>query len=108
MKETTGISPVTTKTDAEYLSAADATSLSQGGPKAVYRAAAAKELGAAQAYNGLIKSFKDPALAATSGFLGGDEAAHYAAIRAALLALLGDTEITPATVLPTAFFTKKA
>lgn len=101
----TGIDPVTAKTDAEYLPSAVVATLTTAAK--VYQAAAAKELGAAQAYNGLIKSFKDPNLAATSGFLGGDEAAHYAAIRAVLFGLLGNPDtLTAATVLPKALFTK--
>lgn len=68
----------------------------------VVRLASLKEMEACKAYLGLIKSFKDPNLARTSGMLGGDEAAHYGALRAALFAVLGDTTLTAGTVIPAA------
>ncbi len=67
---------------------------------AVLRLASLKESGAAQAYLGLISEFRDKNLAEVSGMLGGDEAAHYGVLRAALFALFGDTQITAQTVIP--------
>ncbi|HEX4924488.1 MAG TPA: ferritin-like domain-containing protein [Bdellovibrionales bacterium] len=66
----------------------------------VVQLASLKEMEACKAYLSLIKSFKDPTLARTSGMLGGDEAAHYGALRAALFAVLGDTSVTATTVIP--------
>jgi len=100
----TGIAAVTAKTDSEYLPPDTAATLTS--VKAVLRVAADKELGAAKAYMGAIKSFKNPEIGQTSGFLGGDEAAHYGAIRAALLGVIGDTDVTAATVIAKAFVTK--
>lgn len=69
----------------------------------VLRLASLKEMEASKAYLGLISSFKDPALAQTSGMLGGDEAGHYGALRAALLAVIQDSDVTPETVISSAF-----
>ncbi len=82
--------PVMARDDAEYVTpvASKLTDVTQ-----VLRLASLKEMGAAKAYLGLISSFTQPELAKTSGMLGGDEAAHYGVLRAALFAVLGDTDI---------------
>lgn len=89
--------PVEAKSDSDYLTpvVAKLTDL-----KNVLRLASLKEMEAAKAYLGLISSFKDPELAQTSGMLGGDEAGHYGALRAALFAVVQDGDIKPETVIP--------
>lgn len=89
--------PVEAKEDGEYLTPVvdKLTDL-----KNVLRLASLKEMEAAKAYLGLISKFKDPALAQTSGMLGGDEAGHYGALRAALFAVIQDSDIKPETVIP--------
>lgn len=89
---------VAAKTDADYLPAADAAKLTD--VKQVLRLAALKESAAAQAYLGLISSFTIKTLAQTSGMLGGDEAGHFGVLRAALLVVAKDTEITTSNVIP--------
>ncbi len=88
---------VAAKTDAEYLPAATAATLTS--VKEVVRVAALKESAAAQAYLGIISKFTSAELAQTSGMLGGDEAAHYGVLRAVLFALLSDANVTAANVV---------
>jgi hypothetical protein len=92
--------PVEAKGDSDYLTpyVSKLTDL-----KNVLRLASLKEMEAAKAYLGLISSFKDPALAQTSGMLGGDEAGHYGALRAALFAVIQDSDVKPETVIVSAF-----
>jgi len=99
-KDATVADPVAAKTDAEYVSAATATALSND-LKGILRVAAIKEGGAAEAYLGLISSFTDTKLAQVSGMLGGDEAGHFGVLRAALLVVIKDTTVTTANVIPT-------
>lgn len=92
--------PVAAKTDSEYLTPyLDKLTDLQN----VLRLASLKEMEASKAYLGLISSFKDPVLAQTSGMLGGDEAGHYGALRAALFAVIQDSDVTAETVIGSAF-----
>ncbi len=80
--EKLGGRPVTEKTLADYARALQADTLKNQGD--VLNLAARLEMGAANAYLGVIPSFKDAALAKVAARLAADETMHWTALSAAL------------------------
>jgi hypothetical protein len=74
--EKLGGRPVVTKSQAEYATALNASSLKNQGD--VVELARKLELGAVNAYLGVIPAFKDSALAKVAGRLAADETMHWA------------------------------
>lgn len=73
-----GGTPVKEKTMAEYAAALNAASIKTAGD--IIDLALKLELGASNAYLGVIPSFKDPQLAKISGRIAADEVSHYIAL----------------------------
>ena len=73
-----GGEPVEEKSEAEYVEALDIEQLEN--EKDVLELAATLELGATNAYLGVIPAFQDISLAAAAGRLAADEASHFALI----------------------------
>ncbi|HOB47196.1 MAG TPA: ferritin-like domain-containing protein [Zoogloea sp.] len=80
--EKMGGKPVTEKSLDDYAKALNAASLKSQAD--VLSLAAKLELGASNAYLGVIPSFKDPALAQVAGRLAADETMHWTALSSAL------------------------
>ena len=80
--EKMGGKPVTEKSLDDYAKALNAASLKRQAD--VLSLAAKLELGASNAYLGVIPSFKDPALAQVAGRLAADETMHWTALSSAL------------------------
>lgn len=80
--EKLGGKPVTEKSLDDYAKALNAASLKSQAD--VLSLAAKLELGASNAYLGVIPSFKDPALAQVAGRLAADETMHWTALSSAL------------------------